>query len=226
MSLSHSPSIVTNGLTLYLDAANIKSYPGTGTAWNDLSSNNKNATLTNSPAYTSSGAGSYFTFLSASNQYATISGSQTLTQATFIVWIYRSGIQPFYAGILFSRSTATSGLGFRDTTNQIGYTWNDAGNTYNWASGLVVPDSTWCMCAISISSTSATAYLYQNSGITSSINSVAHSSSTLDSLNLARDSLNVRYFNGRIGNAMLYDRALSQTEISQNFDAQRGRYGL
>jgi len=51
MGLSHSPSIATNGLVLYLDAANEKSYPGSGTTWNDLSGRENHHTLTGSPIY-------------------------------------------------------------------------------------------------------------------------------------------------------------------------------
>ena len=51
MALSHSPSIITQNLVLCLDAANIKSYSGIGTAWGDLSGNGKNGTLFNSPTY-------------------------------------------------------------------------------------------------------------------------------------------------------------------------------
>jgi hypothetical protein len=141
--------------------------------------------------------------------------------------MYRSGSQADFAGVLYSRSTQTSGVSFRSTSNEIGYTWNSDVNTYNWASGLIPPNLGWSMIAISIASSSATAYLCQGSGITSATNAVSHTSSTLDSLSLARDSFSVtRYFNGRIGNAMLYDRALSTTEISQNFNALKGRYGL
>ena len=50
MGLSHSPKIVTNGLVLCLDAANPKSYPGSGTAWTDLSGNARNATKGGSTA--------------------------------------------------------------------------------------------------------------------------------------------------------------------------------
>ena len=60
MGLNHSPSIVTNGLTLYLDAGNPKSYPGSGTAWNDLSGQGKNFTWSASPSFVSAGALSYF----------------------------------------------------------------------------------------------------------------------------------------------------------------------
>jgi len=47
LALSHSPSIITNGLVLCLDAANSKSYPGSGTTWTDLSGNGNNGTLVN-----------------------------------------------------------------------------------------------------------------------------------------------------------------------------------
>ena len=58
MSTKYSPKIVTDGLVLCLDAANSKSYPGSGTSWNDLSRNNNTGTLTNGPTYTSSFGGS------------------------------------------------------------------------------------------------------------------------------------------------------------------------
>lgn len=46
---------VTSGLSLFLDTGNSTSYPGTGTAWSDLSGNGNNGTLVNSPAYTAAG---------------------------------------------------------------------------------------------------------------------------------------------------------------------------
>ncbi len=58
MSLHHSPRIVTDGLVLYLDAANPKSYPGTGTSWYDLSGNGNNGTLVNGIGYDSNNRGS------------------------------------------------------------------------------------------------------------------------------------------------------------------------
>ena len=58
MSLSHSPSIVLNSLVLALDAANIKSYPGSGTTWDDLSFYNNDGTLAGGPNYTSTSSGS------------------------------------------------------------------------------------------------------------------------------------------------------------------------
>ena len=53
MALAHSPKIVTDGLVLCLDAANPKSYPGSGTTWTDLSGNGNNGTLVNGASYNS-----------------------------------------------------------------------------------------------------------------------------------------------------------------------------
>ena len=69
MGLGHSPSVVTSGLVLALDAGNTKSYPGSGATWTDLSGNGNTGTLQNSPTYSSANSG-YFT-LNGSTQYAT-----------------------------------------------------------------------------------------------------------------------------------------------------------
>jgi hypothetical protein len=112
------------------------------------------------------------------------------------------------------------------TSDQLGYTWNNAVNTYTWNSGLTVPDLTWCMVAVSVTSTAATAYLGQASGITTATNTVSHTSTVLDDIKLAFDDATTRYFTGNIAIAQLYNRALSADEVLQNFNALRGRYGI
>jgi hypothetical protein len=82
------------------------------------------------------------------------------------------------------------------------------------------------MIAVSVTSTSATAYLCQSSGITTATNTVSHTSTTLDDIKIAFDDATLRYFTGNIATAMIYDRALSADEITQNFNALRSRYGL
>ena len=58
MGVAYNSRIVTDGLALCLDAANSKSYPGSGSTWTDLSGNGNNATLTNGPTYSSANGGS------------------------------------------------------------------------------------------------------------------------------------------------------------------------
>jgi hypothetical protein len=222
MAVHDNPRIVTNGLVLHLDAANPKSYSGSGTAWTDLSGLGNNGTLTNGPTFNANNAGSIV--FDGTNDYVPCTGSVTVTSATFIAWLRRNGNQIDYAGIVFSRGTNVTGMDFI-TSNNIGYTWNDAANTYNWLTGLVPPDLTWCMCVISVSSSSATAYLCQSTGITSATNVVSHASSTIDSIRIGFDNSS-RFFNGNIALASIYNRALSAAEIRQNFNATRGRFGI
>lgn len=193
------------------------------TVWKDLSGNGRNGTLTNGPTYSSLNGG-YFNF-DGTNDFVQCTGSITVTAATFITWIRRNGSQ-FFDGILFSRGTSITGMNFL-SSNDFGYHWNGNSNTYFWNSGLVVPDLTWCMIAISVTSTSATGYLCQSSGITSATNTVNHTSTILDDIKIARDEeVSSRHFNGAISSAMIYNRALSAAEIQQNFNALRGRFGL
>ena len=216
-------SIITTGLSLYLDAGNPLSYSGSGTAWNDLSGNGRNGTLTSGPTYSSADGGSIV--FDGSNDYVQCTGSLTVTEATFVTWIRRNGTQGQYDGILFSRGTDTTGMDFQ-LSNQLAYTWNNAVNTYNWQSGLVIPDATWCMVAISVTSTAATAYLCQASGITTATNTVSHGSSVLNDIKIAWDDATARYFNGNIAIAQLYNIALSAEQVSTNFQADRARFGL
>ena len=223
ITINGSPP-VTAGLVLNLDAGNAASYPGSGTAWTDLSGNGRNGTLTGGPTYSSADGGSIV--FDGTNDFVQCSGSLTATAATFVIWMRRNGPQDDFDGIIYSRSANATGLSFFGTTNKISYTWNNAVNTYTWDSGLTVPDLTWCMVAVSVTSTAATAYLCQSSGITSATNTVSHTSTVLDDVKLAQDDQGARFFNGRISVAMIYDRALSADEITQNFNALRGRYGL
>jgi hypothetical protein len=112
------------------------------------------------------------------------------------------------------------------SSNQLGYHWNGDAATYNWASGLTIPNLTWCMVAVSVTSTSATAYLCQTSGITTATNTTSHASSVLNDIKIAQDDAGSRFFNGNIAISQLYNRALSADEITQNFNALKGRFGV
>jgi hypothetical protein len=192
---------------------------------------NNNGTLTNSPTFSSDNGGTFV--FDGTDDYASTPNTITLTTATFISWVNLNGSQPSYTGIILSRisdATATGlGLSYGNTptTNQLGYLWNGAANTYTWNSGLIIPTNTWCMVALSVSSTSATAYRCQSSGITSATNTVNHSSVS-NNFNVGRDpySLGGRFFNGSIAQSLLYNRALSSTEITQNYNAIKSRFNI
>jgi len=219
--------IVSSGLVLHVDAGNANSYSGSGTTWTDLSDSGNNGSLENGPTY-SSDDGGYFAFDGTDDFIQFPDDITSLTEATFIAWIKRDGNQSSWHGIIFSRGDGggTSGLGFRSNTNEIGYHWNN--QYWGWSSGLTPPDDEWCMVAVSINSTSATAYLCQESGITSATNSGAsHSSSNLNNLVIGRDPYAAdRSFIGDLAIGQIYDTALTSTEITQNYNALKSRFGI
>jgi hypothetical protein len=223
MAFSFQPKVVSNGLVLYVDAGNTKSYPGSGTVWTDLSPSAITGSLTNGPTFSSTANGAIV--FDGTNDFVQCNGGIVTTAATFLVWMYRNGAQVQFDGVLFSRGTSVTGLNI-STNNQVGYHWNDASNTYFWASGLVIPDLQWSMCVMSVSSTSATAYLCQQSGITSASNIVSHTSTTIDDIKIGQDEAGNRFFTGNISIAQIYNRALSATEVLQNYNALKGRFGL
>jgi len=227
MGVAYNSSIVISGLVLCLDAANTKSYPGSGTTWTDLSGRGNNGTLTGGPTYSSANVGSIV--FDGVDDYVALTGSTTVSQATFSVWLRRNGSQNAYAGILFTRggsSANVSGLDFNSTNNTLGYHWNDIAGSYQFNSGLIPPDGAWSMCVVVVTSTAATFYLCQSSGITTATNTLAHASTTLDGLKLGWDGAPFRYMNGNISQASIYNRALTAAEVSQNYNALKSRYGL
>ena len=226
---------VTNGLILYLDATRSASYAGTGSTWSDLSTQNYTATLIGDPAYTAR-PGASFTF--ANNKYALTSNliSSISSNATFIAWINPSQTQPSYTGIIVSRAgyadatVNATGLNFNQN-NSIGYVWNDLPSTYNWNSGVQVPNNRWSMVALTINSTKATVYLCNSSGtITKAENNVSHPALSgnlkfyvaLDPVTVVPD----RALKGKFGVAMVYSNTLTQTDIEAIFNAQKAAFGL
>jgi hypothetical protein len=230
---------VTENLLLYLDATRTASYGGTGTTWTDLSgmSPSNNATLYGTPTFESGS----FTF--AVDKYALTSQKITtsLSSATFIAWVrpspYYIGTtlmqyQENYTGIIFSRggkgqaTNPTSGLNFWKN-NVVGYSWYD--NYSSWNSNLVVPNDSWSMIALTISSTQAVAYLCNSNGIFSATNVASHPAVSGFNFFIGHDPAfgsTGRILRGKIATSMVYSTALTSTQITQIFNAQKVAFGI
>ena len=221
-------NIVTDGLVLNLDAGFVGSYPTTGSTWYDISGNASNGTLINGPTFNSANSGSIV--FDGVDDYAQCAGSFPLTSATIITWIRRNGSQVSFAGVFFTRGgQSITGLNFYYDTNKIGYHW--AAGYWDFESNLTIPDLTWCMVALSVTSTAGILYLCQSSGITTATNTNSHPSIVLDNIKLAQDDTVAQYgiyrfFKGNIAISQVYNRALSSNEITQNFNALKGRFGI
>ena len=223
---------VTSNLILYLDATRSASYSGTGNSWNDLSTQSNTANFVSSPTF-SSNPKSFI--LNGNNHAITSNLISSLSSATFIAWVNPSQIQNNYTGIIVSRagySGATAGLTSMDffNNNQIGYSWNDDGSTYSWESGLQTPVNQWSMVVISVNSTTATAYLCNANGISSSSRSLSHSALTGLKFYIGADPQDIhlltRQIRGKISTAMVYSSALSLSDITSIYNAQKVAFGL
>lgn len=140
--------------------------------------------------------------------------------ATIVVWIKPDGAQVDYAGVVFSRGGAVSGIDYKGTTDAVGYHWNDAANTYSWESGLYPEHDAWNFVALVVEPEQATMYLDTGAGLQSAVNVVTHGPSAFDgTLQLGQDGTSGRLFKGTLDEVTVYDRALSEAEITKLRDA-------
>jgi hypothetical protein len=225
MGISGGPQIIRDtSLVLALEASDANSnnrYQGRN--WVDLSGNNTNGSIIDGPSLNNDSYGS-FNF-NGINSYIRTNTNLTLSNATLLCWIKRNGTQDSYDGILFSRTPSLATGLHLWSGNQLGYHWNDLSSTYTWNSGLVIPNNTWCMIALTITPTEGIAYLGQGDIITSAINAIAHSTATSLNFNIGADPATIgRYFNGSIANIEIYNRALSAAEIQSNYNQFKTRF--
>src|SRR5210317_1199914 len=202
MALAHSPKIVTDGLVLCLDAGNTKSYPGSGTTWTDLSGNGNNGSLVNGVGYNSGNLGSLS--FDGVNDKVTINASSY----TWYLRVWRSGIAP---GCLFTRINNVVLLGTDGNLNA-----SYPGDYYK-ASGR------WTY--FTFVENSGTSYYYMN-GVQTGSASTPSIPSGNNYITIGDMSTDQGVPNNRFSNFSLYNRALTASEIQQNFNALRGRFSI
>ena len=210
--IDSNQKIVTNGLVLHLDASQLRSYPTTGTTWTDLSGSGNNATLINSPTYSTLGGGSIL--FNGTNSYA--SGNiQNSTTFTFNVWA--RNINTTIGGSFIG--TATSPSTSSNSFIQIGggirpFQFNDANQT------TAASTNQWVMLTGVQNAT--TQQLYRNGSL---VRTATKINILGDYYNLGRRTDGV-YLNTYISNVQVYNRNLSSTEVAQNYNALKSRFGL
>jgi hypothetical protein len=227
--------IVQDGLVLNLDAGNTSSYPGSGTTWFDLTSNNNDGTLINGPTFDSANGGSIV--FDGLNDYVSIpNSSTTLTYGnsdfSIFCWVYVSSFNQFSSIIGKADSTATrkewSLQVSRQATFRPAFITTD--NTSAWAVELNSPNTLslnqWYN--IGVSRVGSTFSLYINgSSVASVSNNITILSNTLN-VEIGRLVNDSTYdFAGRISNILIYkNKGLSATEVLQNYNATKTRFGL
>ena len=235
MAINAGPDIVEDGLVLCLDAANPRSYPGSGVTWGDLSNQNNTGILTNGPTYNSANGGSIV--LDQVDDYVQIPSpfgdTNWGTQAWTISFWMKNTITS--SGGLITLNTATS--------------TNYGVNTY-WQPGLAIyfyfvlnsPSTQYVYNSTSSTTMSTDETLnfvmsYNGNGVSSSANMAMYKNGT--ALTISTGGLialtnqagiqlgGTNYkFKGNIYSFSMYRRALTATEVTQNFNALRGRFNL
>ena len=240
MATRYSPKIVTDGLVLYLDAANSRSYPGTGTAWFDLTGRGNNAVLTNGPVFssggsTSEGAGGKYFLFDGGNDYASIDDSADCSFGTgdFAIdwWMaLNSTSQTSYAGYIgtfvdhwtngnWIIMNSTSGDNVRI------FSVDAAGAGGSWSAFPQLATTGWFhLCLTRVGDTG---YLY--------INTAQEATANLAGIGVISDDSNALtigrgggvYSGINISNIKIYKgKSLSASEVKQNYNAHKGRLEL
>jgi hypothetical protein len=241
---SFNPDIVRKGLVLLLDAADKNSYPGKGTKWYDLSGNQNHArmvTYGNSlPIFQNNG----FYFNGNTSKAAFVcANSRNLTnkkELSVYVWCKTiSGTGRQYAvDTRGAGSVGTgAGIGFDNNGPYKTFTFVDAGVGYDESSApTTFQNNTIYQLGVSRSYAGTAISILDTDSVTKISPTLANNSLTAADINLGPYTIGVYsgglssqdnyWWKGEIYLVMMYDRDLSQAEITQNFNALRGRFGL
>lgn len=220
---SETGNIPTNNLQLYIKPSTYTS----GTTITDSSGYNRTYDLENGVTHNTFPA--RFTFDGVDDRLApqsNFSSDIVTNEGTFIAWVRRDGNQDSFAGIMFNRiNNHVNGFHLHDSELTLGYHWNNSISTWDWDSEISVPDATWCMVALTVSSTEVKAYLYTTTSTpTTAQNSNSHGSATFQNIEIGRDPYGSRDWKGDIGHALFYSSALSQSQITSIYNATQNTY--
>jgi len=222
MGVSYNTKTVTSGLVLCLDAANRKSYPGSGTTWTDLSGSGFNGTLTNGPTFGSADGGSIV--FDGTNDIVTTTYVSTNTY-TFSAWFKTNVVSSGFRNIISIPTPNYSLILLDDDTSNLGFWTNDA-LSGSALSTPTISTNTWYNVVFVREGNSITGgyKAYLNGILYGNANTATWS--TTASLSVGGRTDVSQPLNGNISQVLIYNRALSALEVSQNFNALRGRYGI
>ena len=231
MGTKVGPNIVEDGLIYLIDPQSTRSYPGSGTTvYPMVAANNNNATLNGSITYTS-GANGGFNF-NGPTTFDNISLTETVTHKTgqsfsYDVWVYFDTLTGFDKTIVgkvgcniglvqagSSMRMQVYGPGTPCASGNVAYTAVSSITTGEW------------MYVAGTYEVGVGIKLYMNSVLASTVAVTGNIGNYTDALFFG-GSINASYaMNGRIGEAKVYSKTLTQAEVTQNFNAARTRFGI
>jgi hypothetical protein len=226
MAVNGFTNIVTDGLVLSLDAGNLKSYPTSGTTWTDLSKNGNNGTLTNGPTFDNSNTGG---IVFATDDYVLLpngllSGTGNFTVNQWIKWT--SGT---YGALFGNYPIGNLQVGYGTNLIYVYLGSTSSTSCYLGTSpfSTTLPQFTTNPVMVTAQRSSNTLLLYLN-GVLQKTGSTTDSVGTASSqFRIGTNTNNtgaIEAFNGLIYSTQVYNRALSASEVLQNYNATKWRF--
>ena len=221
MGIARGPKIVTSGLVLALDAADKLSYPGSGTTWRNLASNNFNCTLTNGPTFSGANMGS-IVYDGADDSGTCNLVTSDANNVTLEAWFKITTLPGTI--ILYNGNSAASGYGF--THGACGATSTTlyvffGGLNCNVVSYAGMTTNVWYQAVYTRTTTPSTSNILYINGISRSTNTSSNPNAPAGTTSIGDPG-----YPGYISIARIYNRALTATEVLQNYNATKNRFGL
>lgn len=234
---------VDSGTVLYLEAGNNVSYPRTGNSWNDISgrglvgdlaanlgSKLASAAITtcSGPSYTTELKGA-FTFSSSTKNCLYAANVGTLQSYTAEAWFRRAGPQSGYSS-LFSTPYSSAGkqiniaLHWLNDTDLVAGIFS--GSAWIYSASVTIPDQTWTHAAVTFSGNALTLYVNNVATTPTTGINVSWDPAKLDTgLVFGRKwDGDTNWFNGAMSTVRIYNRVLTSSELSQNYNATKNRF--
>lgn len=221
MGIRRGPNIVQSGLVLSLDAGNIRSYPGSGTTWRNLAGTSGNATLTNGAVFASTNKG--VIEFDGSNDYATMVSPGSYPEYTF------SFFCKWLTSVTYNRIFGLDNFGTYTvfSPNNVGFHYNPLGGSppsTTLSSYADIGFGTWCEVTVSVNGPGSSVIIYIDGTARNSTTTVPADNFAGNIYLGAQNTLGLTS-NCHIGNFRLYNRVLSASEILQNYNMTKSRFG-
>ena len=230
--VSAGGGIVTDNLVFHLDAGNTSSYPGSGSTWSDISGSGLTGTI--SGATFSSGDGGHFYFNGGATRVTTNNQIDN-DDFTYSAWFSpttdtdtgRNDIMSTYeqTSAEWINLGTKSGTGFYNRAN---FTVDNNSSKKELDDTVSNPAGTWYMLTGTYTASNGAMDIYMNTTLNASGTTSAGTVLGLQTMTIGAMSSNSQSesFIGKISDVKAYTKVLSVAEITQNFDALRGRYGV
>jgi hypothetical protein len=224
MSAIGGPNVIDDGLVLALDAGNHISYPGSGTVWTDLSGRGNNGTLTNGPTYNSENGGSLV--FDGSDDYVLTSTNTAFGTGNFTIdiWFKPNGSQSTNSSLLCIAS------GLASTNWQIDFSSNIlrffVDNTPTLVTSTYTVSDTWANVTVVRESTSTNGLKIYINGELNIQGTVANNFSQVVGYRIGINRGLSVPFRGNIAITRVYNIPFTQSDVLQNYNATKGRFGL